>query len=106
MEQKIDFLDNKLFTLASKTTINNANDFKDLLVCMYEECNQHIKNKLSDDMDARSLKALINQTFQSWDLCVKLLKKVDYRYSDLLERHSFKSYYLGDETTKKIYDSL
>jgi len=104
------FLDDEMFEYCENMNITTFENLqKDYaLICI--KFDDYRKNAITNKMNRKEMKAVVNRTFNLWDSLVNrlLISRVSKLKSigGLLQRNSYKDSFLKDKKMKAIYDSL
>ena len=100
------FLDDKLYNYTVHTSINSISDFHNMLNKLYEMCDIHWKSQVNKNMTSKIVKNCITRTFNSWDLFIQKLEKINCDLANLLNEYSYKKAFMLETELKRIYDNL
>jgi hypothetical protein len=100
------FLDDILYDHTINAEFNNVADFTNHINELYKICEDYWKPQVNISMPTKDVKAIIDRTFNSWDLFVKRLVKEKYYLADYISKYSYKYAYMDNSELKKIYDRL
>lgn len=98
------FLDEKLYQHTINKNINSSDDFELLVNELYKICEDSWKPKLRSNLTYENVKIVLDRVFNSWDLFIKKLQKEEYIFTDILLKCSYKSAFMKNKKTKRIYD--
>ncbi len=104
------YLHEKLLDICKNTEIKSGQDVNKLNRLICEECEKYYKSRLSHGMTKKSMKAVLDKTFNLFDLFVKLALKSDDAQlvvlAETFKKYSFKKQFLENKQVANIYNSL
>ena len=104
------FLDDKLLQICENTVIETPEDVQKLNKKLFNECLDHYKANINENMSNKEVKATINRTFNLFDYFVRQAKKSGKHkllvLAELFEEYNFKMQFLSHKQIANIYNKL
>lgn len=103
------FLDEMLLEECRNSDLKEVGSLDVLNRNLCKMCEKYYKDRLSDSMTPKEVKALLDRTFNLWDSFLKMAQKEGGELgilADLFSEYSFKKQFLANEKINEVYKNL